>query len=81
MMTRRIIAGVIAAVALLGSVPTSAAQVRTPVASVATEQTRLLPEARDRRGGGVWIVSILALLAVVGGIIAAASSDSQPESP
>jgi hypothetical protein len=39
------------------------------------------PSRRAGVSGGTWIVSVLALLAVVGGIVAAASGDRQLESP
>ena len=67
----------------LVSAPTYAAPL-TAVQTAPVADQQADSSQSDRRSGvsgGSWIVSVLALLAVVGGIVAAASGDSQPESP
>ncbi len=67
---------------LLSAAAASAAPVAT--AQVPAVDQRSVNSDTDRRAspfGGSWIVAVLALLAVAGGIVAASSGDSQPESP
>ena len=67
----------------LASAPAYAAPATAAQAAPAVDQQSVSSESEWRSGvrGGTWIVSVLAWLAVVGGIVAAASGDSQPESP
>lgn len=67
----------------LASAPAYAAPATAAQAAPVVDQQSVSSESEWRSGvsGSTWIVSVLALLAVVGGIVAAASGDSQLESP
>ncbi len=81
-MTRTLMAVLAASTLMVSAAASAAPLVVSQATQGAGEQpSRSADNGDEGRSGSTWIVAVLAALAVVGGIVAAASGDSQPESP
>ncbi|WP_375272205.1 hypothetical protein [Sphingomonas sp.] len=80
-MIRSLLATAVAGTVLLSAVASAAPIATTQATAVDERSPRTAVDGSGSPFGGSWIVAVLALLAVAGGIVAASSGDSQPESP